>query len=498
MERKITDGIRKRNTPPIQLQKKVAIKPLSAETIPIPAVPERSTIPLHPQPAAKSRQAPRKAPEPIIIPEPVADKALLSDEVEEDEPLLHMPTAEKREIYREVSGLSRLGTLRGIPGTMRRHSVALSAAGVLGIVGLTFLLLSTVFARVTVDIKPRIETIALQHISVAFDTSVSQTLIPQKVIPGEKFDFTQSAKDEFLATGKQHIEDRARGTVKIYNSFSSTPQNLVINTRFLADNGVLFRLAKTITIPGAKIDQGKIVPQFVEAELVADKAGEGANLSGTPTLKIPGFKGSPKYDAFYAASSGFSGGFRGEAVVATADDIKKAQEQMTKRVYDNLRQEMARKVPSGFKVIDALEEIKITKVDAPKENTRGDRFMVTAGAVGRLIVFREKDVVDLLSQLSIKEDATKIFVPGSAALTYQIRAIDFEKGRADILVDGEMKIKSVIPGAELAGILQGKKEGTLIEALKNRPDIASFRLSFFPPWIASAPSDLQKIKVITE
>lgn len=361
------------------------------------------------------------------------------------------------------------------------------------------LLLSTVFARANISVKPRVENIDLRDISVGFDISVSKTLLDARVLPAELLTFSRKEAGEFEATGKEFVAEKARGRVRIYNSFSSSPQSLVANTRFLTNDGILYRLPRPITIPGAKIEEGKIVPQFIEAELIADKPGQGSNLSGEIRLSIPGFQGSPKYDGFYAiAPEGFSGGFEGEARVVSAEDKKRAEEAVTKKVYDGISEEMSRKTPPEFTFVEKLREIEITNIVSPKSGTRRDKFVVEAEAKGRAFFFRQSDLISLLQEMILKDGRSKELMPDTANFSYRPVSLDYEKGKAAVVVNGTIKLKYVIPEKELALLVKGKKRGSIIEALKSREELAQFSVSIFPPWRASAPNDESKIRILTE
>ncbi len=76
----------------------------------------------------------------------------------------------------------------------------------------------------------------------------------------------------------------------------------MVRTRFLALDGKIFRLTKGITVPGAKIVEGKIIPSSIEAAVIADQPGEAYNIGPVSRFSIPGLKGTPKYEAFYAES----------------------------------------------------------------------------------------------------------------------------------------------------------------------------------------------------
>ncbi|MBI2121901.1 MAG: hypothetical protein HYT98_02155 [Candidatus Sungbacteria bacterium] len=369
----------------------------------------------------------------------------------------------------------------------------------LGAVIIIFILLSTVFARLTVHISPRAEQINIRDVTALFDASVVKLMPEKKVIPAERLEFTRNISKEFETTGKELVEERARGKVKIYNRFSSSPQGLIANTRFLTDSGVLYRLSSAVIIPGAKIENGSIVPQFIEAELLADSAGTEANLDGEIRLNIPAFKGGPKYDGFYAmASAGFSGGFEGEARVISKEDLSAAEKAVTKTVFDELRDEMKRKIPPEFKSVEEFSETEITKVVSPQARMRTEKFVVEASARGRVLIFRERDVRDLVRFIVIGDDASKKLVDQSAELNYRIRSGDLKSGRVEAVINGKVRTEFIIPRESLVQDFLAKKEGTIAEIMKSRADIAGFRISIFPPWRASAPGNPDKIKLIVE
>lgn len=372
---------------------------------------------------------------------------------------------------------------------------ALGTAGVL----IILVLISTVFARLTLTLKPKVEGITLRDTPAIFDISVARVLVSQRVLPAQKIELSKQITEEFEATGKKYVEERARGSVKIFNSYSSSPQTLVQGTRLIADSGRIFRLAKTAIIPGAEINEGKIVPSFAEADVVADVTGGEANVGDGTILRIPGFSGTPKYQGFYAVASGvFTDGFKGEAKIVSQEDIRRAQEGLTKKIHEELQAEIARKVPPDFKFIEQLREVEISKIENPRVGTRLDRFPVSVQGTVRVLVFREEDVREVVSDIALKGEKDKELLPETMSVRYLVQDLDFGKGRAQVTLGGDMKIKSKISKEEFTAIVQGKKEGSIIEALRGRPELTSFRISFFPPWIFKAPGDPQKIKLTIE
>ena len=373
-------------------------------------------------------------------------------------------------------------------------------AGVLAVAG-AFGAMTTVWARLTIVVKPKIENVSLRDIAVVFDTAATKVHIPQKMIPAEKLSFSKTVTREFTATGKDSGAERARGTVRITNLFSSSPQPLVAGTRFLTPGGTLFRLTKTITVPGATTVQGKFIPQSIDTEVAADVPGEEHNLSGQIQLTIPGFKGTPKYEGFSAqAPQGFSGGARGISIVLTKDDLKRAEEQTTKAAFNELKDEISKSVPTGFTSPEELRMVEITRVEAPVAGTHQEKFTVSATAHGRALVFRPEDAESLMKALALgaTQDKNQEVVGGSARMTYRARNIDFTKGRADVTISGTVQIKAIVHQDALAALAAGKKQGSISEALRSRPEVSAFTLSLFPPWRSRAPGDTAKIHFVVE
>ena len=380
----------------------------------------------------------------------------------------------------------------------KRKRMTLFKGFALGSVGLlvVIIFLSTVFSRATVTIKPKVEALEIRDVRVMFDASSPEVLSKQKIIPAAKLELPKTVSDEFEATGTKTADFKAQGKVKIYNAFNTLPQKLIAKTRFATDKGVLYRLPNEVVVPAAKQEGTKLIAQFVEAEIVADVPGESGNSSGEVKLQLPGFAGTPRYVGFYAiAASGFSGGAQGERKVVTADDRKRASEAVTKRVYDELQKESAAKVPPDFTVVDELHSIDIVKVDVPSLDTVADTFTASAEANARLIVFREDDVFSFLKGVTAGVGEDRDIIQDTAALTYSPRAIDYARGRADVVLGGTVETRVSIPEADIKESIKGRGVSESRESLTSRVDITSSSVSVFPFWLFRIPQDPDKIRV---
>ena len=126
------------------------------------------------------------------------------------------------------------------------------------------------FVAIRVLPKATVEMI-LKKVPVTFAyeveaTSERQTAAIQGtkiVLPAELLKAKGNLSLSFPASGREKVERKAEGTLTVYNAYSSEPQVLVATTRFLSPGGKMFRLDERVTIPGAKIENGKIVPSKI-------------------------------------------------------------------------------------------------------------------------------------------------------------------------------------------------------------------------------------------
>jgi len=168
-----------------------------------------------------------------------------------------------------------------------------------------------VFSGATVTIEPRQKNIKVDIEAVAKNSG--ELAYETIAVGGVKTVYLQ-------ATGESKVEKKASGTIIVYNNYSSAPQRLIKNTRFETPTGLVYRIDKSIIVPGTRVESGKIIPGSVETTVFADLPGPNYNI-GLNDFTVPGFKGTPRYEGFYARSkTTMAGGFIGN--VPTAPKIK--------------------------------------------------------------------------------------------------------------------------------------------------------------------------------
>lgn len=307
------------------------------------------------------------------------------------------------------------------------------------------------------------------------------------------------------ATGEKNVTSKASGKIVIYNNFGTQSQTLIKNTRFQTADGKIYRIRNSIVIPGQKTVDGKKIPGSLEVEAVADAVGAEYNI-GLVDFTIPGFKGSPRYDKFYARSkTPMTGGASGFVKAVSPADIQKARETLSAGLRDKLFTEVLAQKPKGtvlyknaafYSFTDSTDNIADTNnPDAPVKLTM--KGSVTA------VFFNEEDLSKHIVKLSaVSADVS----PNDRILVTGIEAFEFahKNGNDDPPKEGDAFSFSLggsgsaiwqVDTAVLAGKLAGVKKADYKNVFADFPGIEKANARIRPFWKTKFPSDASKIHI---
>ncbi|MBI2625207.1 MAG: hypothetical protein HYW70_02660 [Candidatus Nealsonbacteria bacterium] len=325
------------------------------------------------------------------------------------------------------------------------------------------------------------------------EVNSENSVIPVLVLTKDK-----TSAEQFLSTGKELKQEKARGKITVYNGYSALPQLLVATTRFVSADGKLFRTPKTVTIAGAKNVGGKLVPGNGEIEVVADETGEEYNI-GSTTFSIPGFVGTPRYTAVYAKSfSSMAGGMSKEVQAVTQQDLDQARSALLKKMIDEGSAELLNGLPEGFILAEKtviLDNIETLSKVAAKEETPSFRLELK----GKLKAFAlkrsdlNKFVFDFVTS---KIPQGKLLKEGSIEVNYSAYDFNFDQGKSKIDLSVLATIYSKIDFQKIKEKIAGQE---LFSAqryiLENSPEISKVKLKIQPFWIQRLPKFLNKINI---
>ncbi|HBI16736.1 MAG: hypothetical protein UR60_C0008G0006 [Candidatus Moranbacteria bacterium GW2011_GWF2_34_56] len=306
----------------------------------------------------------------------------------------------------------------------------------------------------------------------------------------------------FDATGqKGDSNQKAKGKITIYNEFSETSQILVVTTRFMSNDEKLFRLLKTVTVPGMTVKDGKVEAGKVEAEIVADEAGEKFNIKEAE-FKIPGFKGSTKYDKFYAKlieETKGGGSSESNLKMVSKSDIESAKFKTEEQLKNQLRDNIKNSIGEENMLLDDAVAFEVTDFSVfPEEGSITEKFEYQVKMKVKGLSFSHKKLDDEISKyiennFNQKNSFMKLI---SFENNYGHADIDFTKKTIKMDVSINAKLRSEINREELSKNLAGKNKDELGEVVKNYPEINKVEVMISPSFLANSfPRYPSKIKV---
>ncbi len=290
----------------------------------------------------------------------------------------------------------------------------------------------------------------------------------RRLLPARLIERDVTFTKTFNATGSGDVSaQKAQGKITIFNEYSDKQQPLVATTRFLAQDGTLFRLVNQIVVPG--MTDGK--PGKIEALVIADKPGAKGNL-GPTKFSIPGFEGGPKKNKFYAVSEkAMTGGGTGGVGVAvvTETDIKKAQEEMASESNQYVMEQITGLLrPDNEVLIDKNVMQKVINSEANvSAGTMAKQFMYEMVVHVKALVFSEDDVLAIMESNLVKKyhqyDSNKVNVE----MRYKDVVPNFEKESINMVAQGIADIVATVDVTTFKKDIIGKKHKEILKIMED-------------------------------
>lgn len=326
------------------------------------------------------------------------------------------------------------------------------------------------------------------------------------LVPGQTVQFEKEITRSFPSTGEKEIFQKAKGKLTIYNNYGAQPQILVATTRFQTAEGLVFRITQAVAVPGATGSGDSFKPGQIEVDVVADRAGAEYNI-GSSEFRIPGFLGSPRYQGFYAKSSGdFSGGFIGKAKVVTKEDIEAAEGSVREELSNEIKNYLSGL--TGLKIITEAFEIQIERTaDSGKANdvataipgsarepSTRDQFKLgmKTGVFG--IAFDEGAVKELVSQY-VKDSENKNILQSGLELVYSEPSLDREKQELSLKLAASGYTERPVDKEKIVSEIKGRSGQEIKDYFSSLDEVESANIYFSPFWMRSAPKNADRIKV---
>jgi len=339
--------------------------------------------------------------------------------------------------------------------------------------------------------------------TITGSASVFDVDAAKRAIPAEMFSVEKNETRLFPAHGEEYVERKARGVITVYNAHSSSPQHLVATTRLATPDGKIFRLDRAITVPGAKIEDGNIIPSSIDVSVTADKPGEEYNIGPVAKFTIPGFFGTARHEGFYGSSfKSMAGGFMGRIAVPTSEDIALAKTETTSGLKEGVYAFLINQIPEEFTVLDSAVLFETVRVSV-NTNTNADKeFSVTVSGKISAVAFRESDIKALMTD--VFNSAPEVVRKGHnmslkhSSINYGGAVADFAKKQISIDMNFNGLFWSPPDANEIAEAIRGKKESEIRAIVYGVPLVEKIKVAFWPRFVKAAPSDISRVHIVIE
>jgi len=341
-------------------------------------------------------------------------------------------------------------------------------------------------------IKPQKEKLDLS-INVSVSSNYPQINYDSNSIPGQFLSYSAEITKDFTSSGQKEVARKARGEITVFNNFNSEPQILVATTRFQSSDGLIFRTPRAITIPGAKLVSGKLVPGSITLEVLADKPGQEYNINADK-FTIPGFKGTPRFEGFYAESSQpTSGGIIGLSKIVTEKDFNTAKETVTKEASDEALSKLKTKT-NNLKIIEPLDN-QVTSLKSTAEvDDAVEGFAIATTAEAKTIAFNEDDLLKLVEN-SISKKGELTLLKETVNFDYSESKLDLAKKVLTFRLSVQGEAARKVDEQKITKSLLGMKQGKIKDYFLGIPEIESARVILTPFWVRSVPKNINDVEL---
>lgn len=442
----------------------------------------------------------------ITPPNHKKEAKIIKKNIFENKPVLIHQTVKNPDLIKEIAGQIEENGLRKSkkeekPGMFKKVFkiflfICLFAL-VVGFVGIISGSLTAI--KVKIRIWPKVESLNLVKDLTA---SLSQKEIDfeKGILPGQIVNSSKSLTEEFQTTGKKTKEEKAKGVIHVYNSFSDASQPLTLGTRFVSADGKLFKTTSKQTIPGGTYKGGKLVSGEIDISVEAAEVGDGYNI-GPTTFSIPGFAGTSKYTAFYGKSfSAMSGGAKKEVAIVSQDDLDKADIFLTDKAKKEGLDLLKTSLSNDLVIIDGASSQSIKeKIFSLKAGDEADKFSLKASIDSTGLAFKKADIEsfakDLLGKNILNDNKVE---DGSMQIGYAFKSLN-DKESVGFSASISVKYYMQIDLDKMKEGLLGKRfEEVKTYLIDNPLKISKVEIAPGIFWRKSVPKSKEKVDIQLE
>ncbi len=304
-------------------------------------------------------------------------------------------------------------------------------------------------------------------------------------------------KGSYVSKSKRSLDASAKGTVTIFNKFSKEPQVLVASTRLQSPDGKIYRIPKTIVVPGLQVQGGESKPGSIEVNVSADKPGGDYNI-GFTDFTIPGFQGSPKFKTIFGRSkTEIKGGTSGIQNVIAKDDITNAVNDLTPKAKSHAAAMLQEKLPPNSFLLSPTADFTVLSTGVnPPAGEAGDNFTLTLKGEARGIIVDKNALA--ISLVQTDSNVSNMNLQNLDKLSIKLSNYKYEVAAFTAAFKGSANTMSTIDPYTVRSLIKNQNISDPLTLLTALPQASKAIVKFSPFWLRRIPQNSGSIDIIIE
>lgn len=284
----------------------------------------------------------------------------------------------------------------------------------------------------------------------------------------------------FSPDSDTEIPGEATGVMTIIND-SAIAQPLVATTRFLSEDGVLFRLRDRVVVPA----NGE-----VDAEVYADEEGEGGNVQ-PGRFTIPGLNETRQEQVYGQLKEPTTGGIRTVGIL-TEQDVQAQEKKLLEQAREQVAATTAEQEGSSVQSILSYE----SEIDAEiGEEVSQVRMTLTAEVI--TVTYNEEEIGSQAQEALNRRivDDTEIIEATSDGPRVSFDSIEDGEVLLSVFYDGVAQLN---PESEQLAkfVFFGKTRDEIRRYVLSLDHVHSVDIKFTPAWMQTVPHVNDHVDVI--
>lgn len=341
------------------------------------------------------------------------------------------------------------------------------------------------FSRATILITPAAHAVSTTFVADVVGVPADETDVEGIVVSNT---FEQASQSVLSGDSVIPVDAKAVGEVTIYNT-TNNDQPLVVNTRLLSPENILFRLDEGVTVPA----QGSVA-----VAVHADVAGASGDI-GPTRFTIPGLNETLQKVIYAESTEAFTGGVVGLRIVEQ-EDLDWAATQLENEMLEAAKETL--RLQAGA---DYSGEAFVTEVLEKRSDTQPGVEATSIGIALKMkvvAVFYDADALFALAQAKLYEQmAQGMAVQEVSVDDMQVTIDDYDEVSQIINLSITLAGNATLsPTNTLLDKQQfvGRGAAEVKTALESSDAIKTVEIRFTPFWLKRLPTLKDHIKIVIE